>query len=155
MPSYPLRIRRCQHIKVNGVKCGSPAVREHEYCYFHVRWHRKGMRVNPCFREQQRSPLPTLEDANSIQVVLAEVIKELKAGIIDHRTAALLLYAFQIASGNVKFTGSEPEQPTQVSRRASLHSYGDESDDGAPGVPARPKESLSPLSENARISADT
>jgi hypothetical protein len=113
MPSYPLRIRRCQHIKVNGVKCGSPAVREHEYCYFHVRWHRKGMRVNPCFREQQRSPLPTLEDANSIQVGLAEVIKELKAGIIDHRTAALLLYAFQIASGNVKFTSFEPEQPTQ------------------------------------------
>jgi hypothetical protein len=26
MPSYPPTIRRCQHIKVNGTQCGSPAL---------------------------------------------------------------------------------------------------------------------------------
>ena len=89
-------------------------MREHTYCYFHVRWHRKGMQVNAYFKEQQILVLPTLEDANSIQVGLAEVMRQLATQMIDHRTAALLLYALQIASANVKFTSFEPEQPTQV-----------------------------------------
>jgi hypothetical protein len=114
MSSYPPSIRRCQHVKVNGTQCGSPAVREHNYCYFHVRWHRKGMQVNTYLREHKILTLSTLEDANSIQVGLAEVMRELKSEMIDHRTAGLLLYALQIASANVKFTSFEPEQPTQV-----------------------------------------
>src|SRR6266849_4718303 len=114
MSSYPPSIRRCQHVKVNGTQCGSPAMREHSYCYFHMRWHRKGMQVNAYFKEQQILVLPTLEDANSIQVGLAEVMRQLTEQMIDHRTAALLLYALQIASANVKFTSFEPEQPTQV-----------------------------------------
>jgi len=114
MSSYPVSIRRCQHIKVNGTQCGSPAAREHSYCYFHVRWHRKGRQVNEYFQEQEILVLPTLEDANSIQVGLAEVMRQLATQMIDHRTAALMLYALQIASTNVKFTSFEPEQPTQV-----------------------------------------
>ncbi len=114
MSSYPPSIRRCQHVKVNGTQCGSPAMREHTYCYFHMRWHRKGRQVNAYFKEQQILVLPTLEDANSIQVGLAEVMRQLTEQMIDHRTAALLLYALQIASANVKFTSFEPEQPTQV-----------------------------------------
>ncbi len=157
MSSYPPSIRRCQHVKVNGTQCGSPAMREHSYCYFHVRWHRKGMQVNAYFKEQQILVLPTLEDANSIQVGLAEVMRQLTEQMIDHRTAALLLYALQIASANVKFTSFEPEQPTQVvidrecvaqrplgapawSNPAEISGAADIS--GAPGVPARPEECL-------------
>ena len=114
MSSYPPSIRRCQHVKVNGTQCGSPAVREHTYCYFHVRWHRRGRQVNTYLQEQGILTLPTLEDANSIQVGLADVIRELAANMIDHKTAALMLYALQIASANVKFTSFEPEQPTHV-----------------------------------------
>src|SRR5271166_3888317 len=118
MPSDSITIRRCQHIKVNGTQCGSPAVREHNYCYFHMRWHRKGMQVNAYFKEQQILVLPTLEDANSIQVGLAEVMRQMVTQMIDHKTAALLLYALQIASANVKRTSFEPELLS-----------------GAPGVP--------------------
>ena len=114
MSSYPVTIRRCQHIKVNGTQCGSPAVREHNYCYFHVRWHRKGREVNAYFEEHKILAMPSLEDANSIQVGLAEVMRQLGAKMIDHKTAALFLYALQIASANVKFTNFEPEQKTQV-----------------------------------------
>jgi hypothetical protein len=71
MSSYPATIRRCQHIKVNGTQCGSPAVNEHNYCYFHVRWHRKGREVNTYFQEHKILAMPSLEDANSIQVGLA------------------------------------------------------------------------------------
>src|SRR5208282_973663 len=38
MSLYPISIRRCQHIKVNGTQCASPALRNEKVCYFHMRW---------------------------------------------------------------------------------------------------------------------
>jgi hypothetical protein len=71
MPS-PVGRRNCQHMKVSGTQYGSPPLRGHSYCYFHIRWHRKGRQVNPCFpQEDQKSPFPGLEDANSIALQLA------------------------------------------------------------------------------------
>ena len=64
-------------------------------------------------REQWIAGLPTLEDANSIQVGLAEVMRLLVTQEVDHKTGALLLYAMQTASANMKHTSFEPE-PTQV-----------------------------------------
>jgi len=57
--------------------------------------------------------LPTLEDANSIQLGLAGVMRQLLHREIDTKTAALLLYALQTASANLKHTSFEPE-PTHV-----------------------------------------
>jgi len=113
MPSYPVSIRRCQHLKVNGTQCGSPALRDEMYCYFHMRWHNTKMSVILKEREQWIAGLPTLEDANSIQVGLAEVMRLLVTQEVDHKTGALLLYAMQTASANMKHTSFEPE-PTQV-----------------------------------------
>jgi hypothetical protein len=42
MPLYPLTIRRCQHIRVDGRQCGSPALRDEKYCSYHRRWTQKG-----------------------------------------------------------------------------------------------------------------
>ena len=114
MSLYPASIRRCQHIKVNGTQCGSPALRDEKCCYFHMRWRRKSMDINMNFNERGTITLPTLEDANSIQVGLAEVMRLLVTNQIDHRTAALLLHALRTASVNVKRTSFEPELPTQV-----------------------------------------
>jgi hypothetical protein len=33
--------RTCSHIKTNGVKCGSPALRHNTLCYFHYQWDRR------------------------------------------------------------------------------------------------------------------
>ena len=65
-------------------------------------------------RSSWRKPMPTLEDANSIQVSLANVMERLVMQEIDHKTAALLLYALQTASMNLKRTSLEPALPTQV-----------------------------------------
>ncbi len=116
MPSYPLTIRRCQHIKVNGTQCGSPALRDEKYCYYHLQCHQKNMQVHlnaPAPAEHGPITLPTLEDANSIQAGLVEVMRLLLTSQIEYRTASLLLRALRLAASNVKRTCFEP-QPTHV-----------------------------------------
>ena len=113
MSLYPESVARCQHIKVNGMQCGSPALRDEKYCFFHMRWCQKSMEVDMNCNVRGTIKLQILEDANSIQVQLAEVMRLLVSNQIDHRTAALLLYALQTASVNQKHTSFEPE-PTHV-----------------------------------------
>jgi hypothetical protein len=113
MPSYPVSISRCQHIKVNGTQCGSPALRAEKYCYFHVICHIKVKEAISHLAELEQAMLPTLEDANSIQMGLAGVIRQLMNRDITPKTAALVLYALQTASANLKHTSFEPE-PTHV-----------------------------------------
>ena len=113
MSLYPTTVKRCQHSKVNGTQCGSPALRDSTHCYYHIRYHWPELEALPN-NHQLHTPLPTLEDANSIQVALANVMERLVLQDIDHKTAALLLYALQTASMNLKRTSLEPALPTQV-----------------------------------------
>jgi hypothetical protein len=69
--------------------------------------------INMKFSEHGIIKLPTLEDANSIQLGLAEVMRLLVTQQIDHRTASLLLRALRTAAANVKFTSLEPK-PTHI-----------------------------------------
>jgi hypothetical protein len=114
MPLYPNHIARCQHIKVNGTQCNSPSLRETTFCYYHIRYHWPAMQQMEDCREFSDNLFPTLEDANSIQATLAKVMQRLFTSEIDHKTAALLLYALQTASINLKRTTLEPKLPTQV-----------------------------------------
>jgi len=113
MPLYPNNIPRCQHIKVNGTQCGSPSLRETTFCYYHIRYHWPEMNELEDKSELRRQ-LPTLEDANSIQVTLAQLVERLISFEVDYKQAGLILYALQIASTNLKYTSLEPNLPTQV-----------------------------------------
>lgn len=113
MSPYPPNIRRCQHIKVNGIQCGSPAMRNELFCYFHDQCRVLSRQINMKFSEHGIITLPTLEDANSIQLGLGEVMRLLVTSQIDHRTASLLLRALRTAATNVKFTSLEPT-PTHI-----------------------------------------
>jgi hypothetical protein len=113
MSLYPITVKRCQHIKINGTQCGSPALRHGKHCYYHIRYHWPELEALPDNTEW-RKPLATLEDADSIQVALANVMERLVMQEVDHKTAALMLYALQTASMNLKRTSLEPALPTQV-----------------------------------------
>jgi hypothetical protein len=58
--------------------------------------------------------LPLLEDANSIQLALMQVMRLILSGQIDGKTAGLLLYALQTASSNLARTNFEPTIKTRV-----------------------------------------
>ena len=112
---YPPSIARCQHVKVNGVQCGSPALKNRKLCHFHQRWQqgRIQLNANQARRSRYSLDLPILEDANSIQVALMQGMRLLLTNQVDHRTAALLFYALQTASSNLSRTTFEP-RPQQV-----------------------------------------
>jgi hypothetical protein len=108
MPSYP---NRCQHIKINGTQCGSPALRRNRFCFFHKRFHDERIRLST--DRARRVPvfeLPVLEDANSIQIALMQVMRLILTHQIDHKSASLLLYALQTASSNLRQTDFTPYQ---------------------------------------------
>jgi hypothetical protein len=88
--------RLCTHIKVNGIPCGSLALRGEVFCYFHQRMIR-GVRTPPKSRVH---PMALLEDAESIQASLMETINALVRNTIDFRRAQLILRALHIAARN-------------------------------------------------------
>ncbi len=116
MSFYPNSIPRCEHLKVNGTQCGSPALRRHHFCFFHKRWQetRIILNANRARRGRAALDLPVLEDANSIQVSLMQIMRLILSGQIDPKTAGLLLYALQTASSNLKRINFEPVIKTEV-----------------------------------------
>lgn len=76
MSYYPESIARCQHIKVNGTQCGSPALKRNKFCFFHKRWRDTRIVISKAARRSRASlDLPVLEDANSVQVALMQVMR--------------------------------------------------------------------------------
>jgi hypothetical protein len=114
---YP---NRCQHIKINGVQCGSPALRRKRFCFFHQRFQGERIRLAAdnakanaratTKRSSGTFTLPVLEDANSIQIALMEVMRLLLSRQIEHKTASLLLYALQTASHNLHHISFAPNK---------------------------------------------
>ena len=154
--SLPRGVARCQHIKVNGTRCDSPALKGKAYCYFHYRARLHDAPVTPGANGQKLiaksqepiAPSPDLfllEDANSIQCALQWVLRRILAASIDHRQASLLLYGLQIAAANIKLTHFEPSyddvvrslpaDPPAESTEAS-HKSAENSNDGHPERPA-------------------
>src|SRR5436309_4228355 len=88
--------KSCTHIKISGVRCGSPSLRGQQFCYYHQRMHR-GVRTPP---QSRLHPLACIEDKESIQAALAEVINALLRNTIEMKRATLILRALHIAVKN-------------------------------------------------------
>jgi hypothetical protein len=87
-------IAQCEHVRLSGQRCGSPALRGEKHCYFH------DYNFNPRYLLHGGVPLP--EDASSIQIGLTRVIRNLEAEPASSKNYALMLYALQTASANLK-----------------------------------------------------
>src|ERR1035437_5467515 len=82
-------VKSCTHIKVTGVRCGSPALRGEQFCYFHQRMMR-GVSTPPNARLH---PIALIENEEAIQASLMEVINALARNTIDLKRAELILRA--------------------------------------------------------------
>src|ERR1700730_17837741 len=103
----------CTHIKVNGIRCGSPSLCGEVFCYFHQRMIR-GVRTPA---KSRLHPIAIIEDEAAIQASLMEVINALVRNTIDLRRAQLILRALNIAVRNaprVHFQLSEEKMVREV-----------------------------------------
>jgi hypothetical protein len=83
-----------RHLKNDGHPCRTPAMGQREFCVFHTRGY-------DC-ETNQRIKVGFLEDRNSLQLVLKQIMEQLLTGRIEPQTAALLLRATQVANGVLK-----------------------------------------------------
>ncbi len=108
---------RCQHTKSNGIRCGSPALKDNLFCHYHhqcptvVFDYHGGSFAN--YAESELS-LPAFEDAHSIQSTVHKLVEFMLKHRIEDRKAALILYALQIASSNLKRLERELAKPEEV-----------------------------------------
>ena len=94
----------CHHIKEDGYRCGSAAVTDRRYCYFHlgIRGRRLKMARARARGERWRVELPPLEDLYAVQVSLQHVLDAMLSGQLDRRMGGVVLYGLQQAAGNLR-----------------------------------------------------
>jgi hypothetical protein len=114
-------IQLCRHIKLNGKRCQSPALRGSAYCYFHERTH---MMAAPNYIKFDDLQLPLLEDSASIQVAISKITAAFLSSRSDARRTGLLLYAVQIASQNID--RDSDRKNTDIVRSMTVTDGGDE-----------------------------
>ena len=101
-------VKICTHIKVTGIRCGSPALRGGKLCYFHQRM----IHGVPTPSKPRIHPMALIENEEAIQVALMETINAIVRNQIDLTRANLILRALSIAVRNsrrVRFDCYESE----------------------------------------------
>ena len=100
MSTYP--VKQCTRMKMNGKQCGSPALRNQKFCFFHQRcWAVEFDISNSAAEPAALFFLPVLEDAASIQATITQVCEHLLHRRLNLKKASILLYAMQVASSNL------------------------------------------------------
>ncbi len=107
----PDNLYQCHHIFPDDQRCGSPRLRDEQFCYYHHDARRPIVRPHDRIRRRSTFSLFTPGSQNSILESLGEVMTRIAANDIDTRRAGLLLYALQLASTNLRSAqqSAEPE----------------------------------------------
>jgi len=80
---------RCSYLKSNGRLCRAPALGGRYFCVFHVR--------SMDNQENSRIRVELLENRESLQLTVKQIMEQIVRGQIEPQTASLLLRAVQIA----------------------------------------------------------
>ncbi len=85
-------VPQCHYIKTDGRRCGSPALRQKRFCYFHYEVNRSTVLLG----------IPPLEDGDSIQLALTDLARFVAEDRIEQKRANSIAYILQIAAFNLK-----------------------------------------------------
>ncbi len=105
-------VQACRHIKPSGLRCKSPAMREHLFCYFHARVHTRTGRNNP----ERTFPVP--EDFAAIQESIARLFDGIVNESIGPKQSSQILRGLQIALQTIS-RASPLRQPTRSRKSRS------------------------------------
>src|SRR6185312_13337425 len=101
--------RECRHIKDDGLRCRTGALKGKPYCFFHMKLKRMD--------RQPMIQIPMLEDSTSVLLAIGQVMRLLALDTMDTKRAGLMLYGLQIASSVLK--QKEQAKPAEYVR--SVH----------------------------------
>jgi hypothetical protein len=92
-----MSFRTCDHLKADGVPCGSPALRGKKLCYYHLRDHQRQQYLDRILRalDPLRTSAPLPKTLSGVQAMLREVFDALAYDRIHPRRATKLLFALQ------------------------------------------------------------
>ena len=141
MPIHP-NVRRCTHIQITGHRCGSPALKQEYFCYFHTRMI-KGVQTRV---DSQIHPVALVENAEAIQAAIMHTIDAVLKGTMDNKRANIVLKALHIAvrnSRNVYFHLRQDEMVRQVPNYAQQYLIEHPELNVAPEAPAQKAEQSS------------
>ena len=121
----PKRRYLCRHIHASGQRCGSPAIRGRNFCYYHGT-----ARIGFPASERKHSSdssrtwftFQHIDTRADIQLALFDVLSRLASNDLDTKRAGLLLYGLQIASANLPRARQE-DQPAAPSIEHIDHTY--------------------------------
>lgn len=88
---------RCVHLKTNGNRCGSPAMKEDSLCYFHSQAHaqRESSAAGPLLE------MPSLEDRLGVQLAIMRVCNMVVDKSLDEKTGRAVLAGLRPALRNL------------------------------------------------------
>ncbi len=101
MSTLPANIAQCNFFHPTGLRCGSPALRDSDFCH----WHQEIAYVHHVYLKSPPSPfidLPALDSPEAVQLAVMTVTQALLDNRIKEKRAGLLLYAIQIAAANLR-----------------------------------------------------
>ena len=84
---------RCAHIKPDGSPCGSPALKDQNFCH----WHSETRAVRRATKQGAEVEMPLLEDRVGIQLGIMRVCDLLTSKTIDPYTARVLFQGLRLA----------------------------------------------------------
>ena len=90
----------CDHLKEDGVLCGSPALRGKKLCYFHQRDHKRTQYAAGVIRRADvlGPRLPPMKSLADIQLALGEVLSALAAHRVPLQRASRVLFDLERAA---------------------------------------------------------
>lgn len=89
---------KCQHQQDDGARCQRPALSRLRLCAFHHHQHKRNAK-KLAERERQRwfDSVDTTEGA-AVQRAIAEIIRRLVLGLINHDKAGQMLFGLRVAT---------------------------------------------------------
>jgi len=96
-------VKTCTHRREDGRRCRSIAVKDRDFCPFHLEHRVRRLRMERARarRERQSLQLPPLEDLYAVQVGIMQVLDWLVNGRLERRDASVALCGLRQAATNL------------------------------------------------------
>ncbi len=105
-------LRTCKHLYDTGGTCNSAAVKDHDYCVFHLRHRARQLRRAQARARMERFDLklPPIESMSTVLSAVNQLVEAVAADMIDLKRADFLLKSLRFAAQALK--SSDKWQPS-------------------------------------------